>query len=111
MASTLSGASLSPDFPATVRFTISAHGAQNWQAGVFKQLLRRRFIRTLRYETQEINLTVMIEPDSVKFDLNFHTNVQNAIEARTSLEGKILEHRAIALRLLEQVYGLTTEES
>lgn len=46
----------------------------------------------------------------MKFDLNFHTDVQNAEQAQKSLDDKVLKHRATALQLLERVYGLILED-
>jgi hypothetical protein len=74
------------------------------------EILIRTFSRKLVYQGQHINLSTIVEPKEVKFDLNFHTDVQNAEQAQKSLTGKVLKHRATALQLLEQVYSLNLED-
>lgn len=74
------------------------------------EILIRTFSRRLVSQGQQLNLSMIIEPKEVKFDLNFHTDVQNAEQAQKSLEDKVLKHRATALQLLERVYGLTLED-
>lgn len=74
------------------------------------EILEHTFTRKLLYQGQQINLSTKIESNEIKVDLNFHTDVQSAEQARNSLKAVVLKHRSTAFQLLQDVYNLTLED-
>jgi len=69
-------------------------------------LLKRR----MQFEQRVFNLSVSREAaQAIRIDFNFHYNVASASETAEKLQGSVLVARDVAIRALEDLYGLRLE--
>jgi len=69
-------------------------------------LLKRR----MQFQRRVFNLSVSRESaEAIRVDFNFHYNIASAAEAAQKLQGSVLVARDVAIRALEDLYGLRLE--
>lgn len=64
------------------------------------------------FEFRDESLNISVERDAgkeIRIDLNFHRDVSGAKDAKEGLAGSVVHRKALALDLLNSVYGLELE--
>ncbi len=66
----------------------------------------KTFIRSLDHDGWVLNLKTIIKDTKLQFNFNFHAATASAKISRDKIEGKVLELKSKAERILKDIYGL-----
>lgn len=66
----------------------------------------RRIVRTMRKDDDTLNLTLVFDGQTLKVELNYHTETNSNQTAREAVDGRAIRLRDKGLELLNQVYHL-----